>query len=416
MRYWCPSYGHRGAGLADAAPPVNRITALAGVRLDRVERWVTAGLFERVEPTTEAWVARCHVLAELERANVPLNVLVAADRSNILERAYVLDFLQQIRAGRHARGDVAGAMGIEEELLVRMCEGLGIDDSAFITDEEFAFFAAIGEAMRQGLPEPIVLETCELWGTYMRFIAAAEVVSYDTNLARRVSADAPSQLEGAARIAPLTRALLKAADLLPRPLHRRHLLQALQLRTVSEGEDTSDLAPGEIDVAMGFVDLSGFTARTEAEGDMQALIYARRLERLVRREGRQGGPRIIKRLGDGLMLASPTVFSMLPSILRIVATTREREDMPSARAGIAFGRVQTRAGDYFGHTVNLAARLLSEAQPSDVLVTDEVVDEAGSGPYTFKDPREIELHGISHPVRVWHAEAVSSKPATVIEP
>ena len=49
--------------------------------------------------------------------------------------------------------------------------------------------------MRQGLPEPIVLETCELWGTYMRFIAAAEVVSYDTNLARRVTSDAPSQLE-----------------------------------------------------------------------------------------------------------------------------------------------------------------------------------------------------------------------------
>jgi adenylate cyclase len=116
------------------------------------------------------------------------------------------------------------------------------------------------------------------------------------------------------------------------------------------------------------------------------------------------------------MLASPTVFSMLPSILLVVATTREREDMPSARAGICFGRVQTRAGDYFGHTVNLAARLLSEAQPSEVLVTDEVVDEAGSGPYTFKDPREIELHGISQPVRVWKAEAVSAKAGNLIEP
>src|SRR5262249_46480070 len=104
-----------------------------------------------------------------------------------------------------------------------------------------------------------------------------------------------------------------------------------------------------------------------------------------------------------------TVFSMLPSVLRIVATTREREDMPSARAGIAFGRVQTRAGDYFGHTVNLSARLLSEAQPSEVLVTDDVVEEAGSGPYTFNEPRDIELHGISQPVRVWRAEAVGQK-------
>lgn len=391
-------------------PPVNRITALTGVRLDRVERWVTAGLFERVEPTTEAWVARCHQLAELERAHVPLNVLVAADRSNILERAYVLDFLQQIRTGRHSRSDVARETEIHDDLLVRMCEALGIDDSSYLTDEEKKFFVAIGDAMRHGLPEPIVLETCELWGTYMRFIAAAEVVSYDTNLARRVTADAPSPLEGAARIAPLTRALLQAADLLPRPLHRRHLLQALDLRTLTEGHTApEELAPGEIEVAMAFVDLSGFTAATEAEGDMQALIYARRLERLVRREGRSGGPRIIKRLGDGLMLASPTVFSMVPSILRIVDTTRDREDMPSARAGIAFGRVQTRAGDYFGHTVNLAARLLSEAKPSEVLVTDAVVEEAGSGPYVFREPREIELHGIREPVRVWSAELIKAR-------
>ncbi len=390
-------------------PPVNRITALAGVRLDRVERWVSAGLFERVEPTTAAWVARCHQLAELERASVPLNVLVAADRSDILERAYVLDFLQQVRTGRHARNEVAAQISMQEELLLRMCEALGIDDSTYLTDEELKFFEAIADAMRHGLPEPIVIETCELWGAYMRFIAAAEVVSYDTNLARRVTSEAPSPLEGAARIAPLTRALLKAADLLPRPLHRRHLLQALNLRTITDSQGSEDLAPGEIDVAMGFVDLSGFTAATEAEGDMQALIYARRLERLVRREGRAGGPRIIKRLGDGLMLASPTVFSMLPSILRIVETTRERDDMPSARAGIAFGRVQTRAGDYFGHTVNLSARLLSEAQPSEVLVTEEVVDEAGSGPYAFREPRDVELHGIREPVRVWRAEMVKTK-------
>jgi adenylate cyclase len=389
-------------------PSLSRIATLAGVREVRLQKWHEAGLFERVTPQTDAWVARCHVLAELERARVPLNVLVAADRSNILERAYFLDFLQQLRTGKHLRADVVRDTGLTEDLLLRMCDSLGIDDSSVFTDDELLFLTAIAEAMRQGLPEPMVLETCELWGAYMRYIAAAEVVSYDTNLARRLPSSARSPLELAALIAPLTRALLKATDLLPGPLHRRHLLQALDLRTIVEGHEEA-LEPGEIDITMGFVDLSGFTALTEEEGDRQALVYARRLERLMRRESRAGGPRIVKRLGDGLMIASPTVFSMLPAVIRVVEATRERQDMPSARAGIAFGRVQTRAGDFFGHAVNVAARLLAEAQPSEVLVTEEVVEEAGSGPYIFRNAREIELHGIREPVRVWRAEGVKSR-------
>src|SRR3989304_63831 len=54
-----------------------------------------------------------------------------------------------------------------------------------------------------------------------------------------------------------------------------------------------------------------------------------------------------------------------------------REAVPAARAGVAFGRAVSRAGDYFGHTVNVAARVLDEAEPAEVLVTQEGVDAAG---------------------------------------
>ena len=73
------------------------------------------------------------------------------------------------------------------------------------------------------------MELCEVWGNQMRFLAHAEVMSYDVNLTRPRIGAAGSPLKAAAQLAPLTRSILRALDLFPLPLHRRHLLQAIEL-------------------------------------------------------------------------------------------------------------------------------------------------------------------------------------------
>jgi adenylate cyclase len=198
-----------------------------------------------------------------------------------------------------------------------------------------------------------------------------------------------------------------AVESMPAALHRRHLLQALELTMQPMAQAGGAPVLGEVEVAIGFVDLSGFTSLTEKEGDIQALTYARRLERIVRRQALRGGPRIVKRLGDGLMLASPSAIAMLEGVIRIVETTRSREDMPSCRAGVAYGKALSRAGDYFGHTVNVAARILTRAGPAEVLVTDQVVEAAGGGPFSFREPSDVALRGIAESVRLWHAEPLT---------
>ncbi len=399
-------------------PNVAKIAVLAGLDEARVSRWVQAGLFERVPATTEDWVARAHVLSQLARAGVPIEVLQAADREDVLARAYIFEFLQVAREGENLFRNVSEQTGIDEQLLLRVCDALGIDDPSAFSDAEVGLLQALADALHEGLSVGMMLELCEVWGHQMRFIAHAEVMSYDVNLARPRISGAASPIEGAAQLAPITRAILQVLDLFPQPLHRRHLLQAIELATdtslAATIGATEELPPGEVLTAIGFVDLTGYTTLTEKEGDRQALAYARRLERVVRQAAHSHDFRVVKRLGDGFMLASVSTTELVSGLLYVVRAADEREDLPAARGGVAYGRAVSRGGDYFGHTVNLAARILDEAGPGEVLVSDESVEEAGTGPFGFHEPRDVALKGIREPVRLWRAESVSTRPVGVL--
>lgn len=54
-----------------------------------------------------------------------------------------------------------------------------------------------------------------------------------------------------------------------------------------------------------------------------------------------------------------------------------------------------REGDYFGRTVNIAARIAEYARPGEVLVTQEVVDAADGTSMTFTQVGPAELSSAS---------------------
>jgi adenylate cyclase len=64
-------------------------------------------------------------------------------------------------------------------------------------------------------------------------------------------------------------------------------------------------------------------------------------------------------------------------------------------------------GDYFGRTVNIAARIADYARPGEVLVTQEVVDASGRTPVTFKEIGPVELKGVSGSLRLHTARRSS---------
>jgi adenylate cyclase len=75
-------------------------------------------------------------------------------------------------------------------------------------------------------------------------------------------------------------------------------------------------------------------------------------------------------------------------------------DLPPARVGIQAGPVVFQEGDYFGRTVNVAARIAEYARPGEVLVTQDVVDATNGASVTFTPIGDVELKGVSGTLRL----------------
>ena len=69
---------------------------------------------------------------------------------------------------------------------------------------------------------------------------------------------------------------------------------------------------------------------------------------------------------------------------------------------MAAGPVVAQGGDYFGRTVNLAARIAAHAGPGQVLVSQRVADSAPQG-VRFVERGELPLKGFADPVRLLEA-------------
>ena len=98
--------------------------------------------------------------------------------------------------------------------------------------------------------------------------------------------------------------------------------------------------------------------------------------------------RLVKFVGDEVMFATSRVDDARDIALDVMRWVAEHEHLSLAHAGIALGRVISRDGDLYGTTVNLAARLASEAAPDTLLVADDNGDQA------------VLVKGFDDPVRI----------------
>jgi adenylate cyclase len=112
--------------------------------------------------------------------------------------------------------------------------------------------------------------------------------------------------------------------------------------------------------------------------------------------------RLIKTIGDAAMFVSPEPGPLVRVALKLVQAAEEA-DLPSLRAGIAVGPALLRAGDYYGHSVNLASRVTGIARPGSVLCTQEVHDAAPDGGLQWSAAGRHRLKGVRGPVPLYRA-------------
>jgi adenylate cyclase len=119
-----------------------------------------------------------------------------------------------------------------------------------------------------------------------------------------------------------------------------------------------------------FADIAGFTALTEAHGDEEALELVEELSRAVETELPAVRGEKVKTIGDALMLRIPAPADAILLGLRIANDLTEH-GAPAVRVGLHHGPAVEREGDYFGASVNLAARVSGLASGGEVLLTGE---------------------------------------------
>ncbi|HZC31692.1 MAG TPA: adenylate/guanylate cyclase domain-containing protein [Candidatus Bathyarchaeia archaeon] len=145
--------------------------------------------------------------------------------------------------------------------------------------------------------------------------------------------------------------------------------------------------------AICFLDITGYTRLTQERGDDAAADLATTLARLVERSSIPHGGKPIKWLGDGVMFyfrdPGPGVRSALEMVDGLAAA-----GLPPAHVGLHAGPVLFQAGDYFGQTVNLTARIADYARSGEVLVSQAVVDASQEPGIAFQDVGPVELRGV----------------------
>ena len=147
-------------------------------------------------------------------------------------------------------------------------------------------------------------------------------------------------------------------------LHRRHLEAALARR--------QDRADAGLPVAIGFVDLVGFTAISRRLADVELSRLLSRFENLTHEVVTEHGGRVVKTIGDEAMFALDNPAAAVMAGLHLTAGHADDAGLPDVHVGIAYGSALARDGDYFGAVVNLGRRITDVSPPGAVVVSDEL--------------------------------------------
>jgi adenylate cyclase len=275
-----------------------------------------------------------------------------------------------------------------------------------VREDELAVAAEVEFQLANGF-RPVVIERwLRVCADSLRRIVETETDWWRTEVVEpRLAAGMPQRemLESQAVVGSRMAPLLQAAVLAMWHGQQEHAWTKSNVEGVEEAMEQAGLLNRmHHPPAMCFLDLTGYTRLTEERGDEAAADLASRLAALVRRSSQEHGGQAVKWLGDGVMFHFPDPGPGVLAALDMVEGVTS-EALPPAHVGIHAGPVVFQEGDYFGRTVNVAARIAEYARPGEVLVSQAVVEAAEGTQARFTAIGPVELRGVSGTLRLHSA-------------
>ena len=311
---------------------------------------------------------------------------------------------------RFSANEVAAQTGLDLDLLLglRRANGtpVGDPDALQFNDTDMELSRLTAELAQTGLTSAQIHDTARVMASALRPLADAMTsviseLSYAPDLSEaELSARFREQVQ---TFGPYIGPLLEANIAL-------HLRAAVRDAAIAAAEEASGAQlPGTRRITVAFADLVGFTRLGEELPPDELERVASRLGVLTS-ELLRPPVRLVKTIGDAVMLASPEPAALIDATLDLVeAADAAGAAFPQLRAGIATGTAVARAGDWFGRPVNLASRLTSLARAGSVLATRDVRDADELGRHHWSDAGVRRIRGVPEPVPLHRVRPARSR-------
>jgi adenylate cyclase len=398
---------------------VEELAARSGSSVDRIRRLADVGLLEPADDGSFAMTAinRVRLADALDREGVPLEDMGKAKATGQLSFEFVDQlFLEAVPLRDQTVEELAAKLGISIEDLGRLYTAWSLPaplPGQQIREDDAAMLEALTVFPQTGLDPEILVPATRFFGDNVRRIAEGEVSFFKTNVIDALAASGMPLKDVMETTAPMSAALQPSGRALLNWLHMRHFETQVFQEIVVIMERIMDEAGFArrrpvSPPAIAFLDLSGYTLLTEQTGDEVAARLAEELSELVGQAAQSHGGRVVKLLGDGVMFHFPDPGDAVRCGLALVDRATEL-GLPRARMGVNAGAVVFRDGDYFGRTVNVAARITDYARPGEVLATEEAVEAASGNAIAFHEIGSVLLRGLEEPLRVFRATASNGR-------
>ncbi len=366
---------------------------LAGIGEDAGMDFATRGLLDGLDGEERS--QREQLLTRLAADGFGLDDLTRA----VAENRLALVLVDRVLGGTQTAREIEQRTGLPARILIeiRRLQGLpepGADDRVF-SDEDVEAARSTKLFLDAGFDEERIIEITRVLGEGMARLSATIIAAFaDTflNKGDREEEVALRFAELAERLTPATGPILMAG-------FQAHLRATVARGVLGRDELAAGATPTAQDMAVCFADLVGFT---RLGGQVEVTELGTLAGRLARLAASVTTPpvRLIKTIGDAALFVSPECAPLVRTALELVDAA-EAQELPSLRAGIAFGPASVRAGDYYGHSVNLASRVTGIARPGSVLCTKTVRDAADE--FDWSAAGRYRLKGISGPTPLFRA-------------
>jgi len=383
---------------------------VAGVEPAYVVRLADLGILD--PPAPDGYgpgdARRAALVRMLEGGGLPLEGIAAAIRDGTLSLAFVdlpsYERFASFQAVTFAQ--TSAGTGVPIELLLCIREAMGFAQPApddRMRSEELDVVPFVRLLLEQGVRPSVAERLIRVVGDSARRIAETGADLWRTEILEPLFASGKTSAE----IGELTGRFASEFDQLS-----DHALLALGhgqqtsawAKNIFEGFERELVGAGlhataGIPPAICFLDVSGFTRLTEERGDASAADLAGRLARIAQQTSVGHGGKPIKWLGDGVMFHFREPAAGVLAALDMVDELRDA-GLPPTHVGLDAGPVLFQEGDYFGRTVNAAARIAEYARQGEVLVSQAVVDVVDIPVVAFQEIGPVELKGLAGAIRL----------------